>query len=153
MWNGGGTVKVVLVDSLWRVPSEKLVQAVQLAVDPVDHQGEGVGLAPIGHVVTVAPAEGVDVAVGLMLTLDSSITWEGVAPEVTAAIQGYFDELVQAWADSDGLTVRLSQIETRVLAVAGVEDIQGTTLNGLTSNLLLGGEQVPVLKAVTHGAV
>ncbi len=152
-WNGGGTVKLVLVDSLWRVPSDKLVQDVQLAVDPVGHQGEGVGFAPIGHVVTVAPAEGVKVAVGLSLTLDSSITWEAVKPDVTAAIQGYFDVLVQGWADADGLTVRISQIETRVLSVAGVEDIQGTTLNGGASNLLLGGEQVPVLEAVTHGAV
>lgn len=151
-WSGGGTVKLVLVDSLWKVPSDKLVQEVQNAVDPVGHQGEGVGFAPIGHVVTAAPAEGVPVTVSLALTLGGNITWEGVKPEVTAAIQKYFDGLIQGWADADGLTVRLSQIETRVLAVAGVEDIQGTALNGVASNLLLGGEQVPVLEAVTHGA-
>ena len=49
VWNGGGTVKIVLVDSEWSVPSSELVEEVQEAIDPVGTQGTGVGLAPIGH--------------------------------------------------------------------------------------------------------
>lgn len=39
VWNGGGTVKIVLVDSEWSVPSSELVEKVQEAIDPVGTQG------------------------------------------------------------------------------------------------------------------
>lgn len=53
VWNGGGTVKIVFVNSDWGIPSSDLVNSVQTAVDPVQNQGVGDGIAPIGHVVTV----------------------------------------------------------------------------------------------------
>lgn len=36
---GGGTVGLTLVDSLWGVPSDDLVAAVQAAIDPVSARG------------------------------------------------------------------------------------------------------------------
>ena len=52
-WNGGGTVKLVILNSSFSKPSSELISYVQTAIDPVTNQGEGLGLAPIGHVVTV----------------------------------------------------------------------------------------------------
>ena len=52
VWNGGGTVKLVIINSEFNVPSAELVGQVQTAVDPVQNSGRGVGIAPIGHVVT-----------------------------------------------------------------------------------------------------
>ena len=59
-WNGGGTVKVRILDSEHNVPSPELVQKVQELVDPIETSGEGLGIAPIGHKVTVEGAEEVD---------------------------------------------------------------------------------------------
>ena len=39
-------MKIVLVDSEWGVLSSELVKQVQEAIDPVNTQGTGVGLAP-----------------------------------------------------------------------------------------------------------
>ena len=69
-----------------------------------------------------------------------------------AAIQSYFDELTHTWADTDGLIVRVSQIETKVLNVAGVIDITGTEINGQTANISLDADAIPVLGVVTNGA-
>ena len=69
-----------------------------------------------------------------------------------AAIQRYFDNLIAAWADSDHLTVRISQLESRVLDVPGVLDISGTTLNGAAGNLELSGIAIPVLGEVENHA-
>ena len=149
---GGGTVRCVLVDSLWRPPSAELVARVQQAVDPAGHAGEGVGLAPIGHAVTVAGCAGVEIAVDFSLTLEEGVSWENVKAAVTAAIQGYFDGLTQGWAGSSGLIVRVSQVETRVLAVPGVVDIQGTALNGSAGNLALGAEEIPTLGEVRNAS-
>ena len=68
-----------------------------------------------------------------------------------AAIQTYFDELVHTWADVDGLVVRVSQVETKVLNVAGVIDITGKKINGGTANISLSENAIPVLGAVTNG--
>lgn len=149
--SGGGTVTLTLVDSLWGVPSSALVETVQNAVDPVTGQGKGLGIAPIGHIVTVSGAEGKAVDIAFSLTLDPSVTWENIKTDVEDVIRDYFDELTMTWADSAALTVRVSQIETRVLAVAGVLDVGETTLNGGVGNLLLGPSEIPVLGSVSDG--
>lgn len=151
VWNGGGTVKVIIVDSEWGVPSADLVQFVQEEVDPVGTQGTGVGLAPIGHVVTVEGVKGATIDVSFTLTFDTGVTWAGVQAAVKTAIQAYFGELAHTWADVDGLIVRASQIETKVLNVAGVIDITGTTINGGTANVSLPLNAIPVLGVVTNG--
>lgn len=52
-WNGGGTVKLVIIGSDYGVPSDELIRAVKDTIDPEVDAGKGYGLAPIGHVVTV----------------------------------------------------------------------------------------------------
>lgn len=151
VWNGGGTVKIIVVDSEWGVPSADLINYVQEEIDPVKTQGTGVGLAPIGHVVTVQGVTGTAINVTFALTFESGVTWSAVQAAVKAAIQSYFDELVHTWADTDGLIVRVSQIETKVLNVAGVIDITGTTINGGTANISLALNAIPVLGVVTNG--
>lgn len=151
VWNGGGTVKVVIVSSEWGVPSAELVSQVQTQIDPLENQGEGLGLAPIGHQVTVAGAQGIAINVAFVLTLEG-VTWDAVKPHVETVIQTYFDALVQTWADSNNLVVRISQIESQILNVDGVIDISGTQLNGGTANISLTATQIPVLGDVTNGA-
>lgn len=56
-WNGGGTVKLRLLDSDNNIPSSELLELVQTQVDPVQNSGEGLGIAPIGHSVTVESAD------------------------------------------------------------------------------------------------
>ena len=147
---GGGTVQVRFVDSEWTVPSLELVQSVQTEVDPTVNNGEGLGIAPIGHVVTVKGATGTTIDVSFALTFDTGVTWASVQGAVKASIQSYFDELVRTWADVDSLVVRISQIETKVLNVAGIIDTIGTTINGGTANISLASDAVPVLGVVTN---
>lgn len=150
VWNGGGTVKIIFVDSDWGIPSEDLVNSVQTAVDPVQNQGVGDGIAPIGHVVTVEGVVGTTVNVSFALTFATSYTWESVETEVQKAIQEYFAELAKEWADQEVLIVRVSQIETKVLAVDGIIDVTGTTINGTTQNISLASNAIPVLGVVEN---
>jgi hypothetical protein len=122
---GGGTVQVRFVDSEWTVPSAELVQSVQTQVDPTANQGEGMGTAPIGHAVNVQGATGAAIDVSFTLTFDTGVTWSSVQGAVKAAIQSYFDELVTLGPTSTAGRP-ISQIETKILNVAGVIDITGT---------------------------
>lgn len=152
VWNGGGTVKVIITDSAGGVPAPELIDSVQTALDPTQNQGEGMGTAPIGHVVTVAAASGVTINVYFVLVFESGVTWASVEQAVRDAIQAYFGALTETWAESDGLIVRVSQVEAAVLNVPGVVDIQNTTINGGTSNIALAEDAIPILGVVTNGA-
>jgi len=46
--------------------------------------------------------------------------------------------------------VRISQIESRILAVKGVADIENTSLNGNKGNLTLGEYEIPVMGGVSE---
>jgi len=140
----GGTVLLTILNSDFSPASDTLVQAVQEAIDPEQNAGEGYGLAPIGHVVTVKSAEGVAVQVKATLTFETGYTWAILQSSLEDVIASYLLELRRAWAESSSLIVRVSQIESRILGITGILDIKGTTLNGVTDNLLLGEYQVPV---------
>lgn len=150
VWNGGGTVKLVIIDSTYARPSNTLVEAVQEAIDPVGSQGKGAGIAPIGHIVTVTDCKEIAVNINIDIVMQEGWNWESLEPYVNGAIDGYFRELAASWADEEALIVRISQIETRLLDLAGVLDISGTTLNGAAQNLVLSADNIPIRGVVTH---
>ena len=144
VWNGGGTVKLTILNSDYAVPSEELIALVQNEIDPVGHSGEGVGLAPIGHVVTVVGATAKTVNITTTITYQTGWDWNSAKSYIQNAIDQYFKELGQVWDENENLIVRISQMESKILACEGVIDIQGTKLNGSTSNLSLAVDEIPV---------
>lgn len=146
MFTVGGTVKLVVINSTFTVPSPTLVEQVQTAVDPLQNAGEGVGIAPIGHVVRVEGVQEETVDLGFALYYQRGWSWEDVSGYATEAINGYFLELAQSWADQDeALVVRISQIESRLLGITGILDIANTTINEKAANHTLALDHIPVL--------
>ena len=141
-WNGGGTVKLVILDSEYKVPSETLVTFVQNEVDP-NVEGAGNGFAPIGHKVTVVGATEVPVAINATLTYQNGYSWADVKTNVENAIDTYFLELKQAWEDTDCI-VRVTRVEQAILSAPGVVDITNTKINGDDANINLSKEEIPV---------
>lgn len=61
--------------------------------------------------------------------------WEDVKTYVETTIKAYFTELAQTWGGQEQpLVVRVSQIESRLLAVSGILDIADTKINGTAAN-------------------
>lgn len=144
VWNGGGTVKLVLIDSTFSKPSGALVASVQEAIDPEGNQGLGLGIAPIGHTVTVVGVEETSVDIQTTLTYTDGWDFAAVQPYAEAAIDALFQELAESWAEQEnGLTVRISAIEMRLLECPGVVDIADTLLNGVAKNLVLDADSIP----------
>lgn len=147
-WNGGGTVLVTIVDSNYTAASELLVSEVQEILDPLDNQGEGYGLAPIDHIVTVNTVTLQTVDVTCNLTFETGFDEQNVIDDIKTTIDNYFQSLGQLWVNSsdDASTtiVRLAQIEARIIGVNGVLDVSDVTLNGETSNIELDPYTLPV---------
>lgn len=151
VWNGGGTVRLVVIDSMHGVPSATLISSLQTVIDPVQNQGEGLGIAPIGHIVTVQGVMGVAINIDATIVYQEGWGWESAGPYIQAAIDSYFKELAEGWERESNLVVRISQVESRILACAGVLDIANTKMNGWTSNIILLDDQIPVRGEVNCG--
>ncbi len=151
VWDGGGTVKLVILDSEYNTPSEELVELVQETVDPVESSGMGLGFAPIGHVVTVVGTTDTTIDVEASFTFVDGWDFDSAKSSIEEAIEGYFVELRQSWEGESALVVRVSQIETRLLLLAGVLDVEDATINESTKNLTLDADAVPVLGVVSDG--
>lgn len=150
IWNGGGTVKLVITSAGGGVPSGELVSQVQQTIDPPGFTGEGKGIAPIGHQVTVAPVTAETVNIAFTLAFDDGYTWDSLQGAIIAAIEVYFAECVREWADTEQITLRIARVDSAVLTVQGVLDIGGTTLNGTAQNLTLETEEIPQLGTVIN---
>ncbi|MFD0959796.1 baseplate J/gp47 family protein [Paenibacillus chungangensis] len=149
VWNGGGTVKAAIISGDWREPSSTLLSEVQTKLDPSGSSGEGLGLAPIGHQVTVAGVSESAVNVETTLTLALGTTVGQVQDEVEEVMAAYMLDIRRTWAEQSQLVVRVAQVDARLLGVEGVEDVNGTALNGAAENMVLGGDEVPVMGTVT----
>ncbi|MGE7718053.1 baseplate J/gp47 family protein [Priestia megaterium] len=152
VWQGGGTVKCTIIAADWEPPSPTLVDEVQTIMDPTVNSGQGIGQAPIDHVVTIVGVSGVTIDVETTLTLAAEVTPGQVQADVEAVIASYLLELRKEWATQQQLIVRTAQIDARILTVIGVEDVAGTTINGSVANLSLDADEVPQRGTVTiHG--
>ena len=143
-WNGGGTVKAVIINSDYQKPSETLINEVQTKVDPIQNQGVGAGIAPIGHTVTIVGCGETNVDIETHITFQTDWNWESSKAQVEKTIDDYFKELTVEWGNIDNIVVRISQIETRLLELTGVLDVADTKLNGVAQNLTIDSDNIPV---------
>ncbi|NFB57647.1 baseplate J/gp47 family protein [Clostridium botulinum] len=148
IWNGGGTVKIVFLDSDYSVPTTELIDKVQTILDPIQNKGKGFGVAPVGHVVTVLGAKDIEITIATKLLLKRGLTIGQVQEDIEKVIKDYLLNLRKQWHEEDNTIVRISQIEARILNVEGVADLFNTKINDKEENLTLGTEEVPMFKEV-----
>lgn len=158
--NGGGTVRAVIIDSTYNVPTPELVAFVQEQVDPVEFTGEGYGTAPICHEVTIEGVQSVTIDFAATLTL-VGVTIGQIEPLVNEVFENYLAEVRKEWVKNNQiingqlhvapLVVRITHLESRILSIDGVQDITGTTLNGAAENIILPNE-IPVKGSVSVDA-
>ncbi len=148
VWNGGGTVKLTLLNSEYDICSPELVELVQDAIDP--NGGDGEGIAPIGHIVTVESAVRVGINISTHITFSGGYNFEDLESSITKLLNEYLLSIRKQWATDKNSIVRIAQIEAIILNLNGVVDIENTYINGLDKNIVLGEYEVPILDSVIN---
>lgn len=160
-WNGAGTVKIIILDSLYQAaltdsPSAEdyltghpLIAAVQEAVDP--KQGEGAGIAPIGHKVTVFSAK--EKAINVFAQIEYVDDNEFNKNSVESALEEYFLTRIKGWKSDEELKITIGEIYrciASVPCVGNIKNIQDMTLNG-KSEETISIDSIPVLGGLDDG--
>ncbi len=156
VWNGGGSVKLSVIDAEYNIITNDFITTLQNMIDPTP-QGTGLGLAPIGHTVTVTTPTEKTIDITATVVLESGYTLGQVTPLIEEAIENYLLGLREIWGIADdlnnyALAVYIARINAAILGVAGIANITGTTINGLASDLILTQnattQELPVLGTV-----
>lgn len=142
VWNGGGTVKLSVIDADYNVLTEDFIDELKEMIDPENNSGEGLGIAPIGHKVTVTTPSEVDINVTSTITLISGYSISQVEDGIKATISDYIDTLRQSWGNADGTNnysvgVYIAKINASILSIEGIANVTNTTINGSTTDLVL----------------
>lgn len=150
VWDGGGTVKLVLIDSEWHKPSTALVNEAQNIINPLAYDGLGVGVAPIDHKVTVVGVDNVSIDVEAEFTFEDGYTFESCETAINEAVESFLLSLAQNWENETNLVVRRTALSSALLNVEGVNDVQNMKLNNLDSNVSLDEYEIAVKGVVSN---
>jgi Uncharacterized homolog of phage Mu protein gp47 len=134
LWNGPGTVKVLIVGYNNGPVDLNIVE------NCYEHIEEN---RPIGAEVTVISAEGLTINVVADAIIDSSTTIEQVQNKFEAALNEYLQSIA-----FETYTVVYNRIGYILLNIPGVIDYLSLKINGGEISINIGSDQVPVLGTV-----
>lgn len=145
LWNGPGTVKVIILGPDKLPATSVLVKNVQDYISP---DNNGSRQAPIGASVTVVSATSIYISVDAVVILDnSSVSTIEIKEKFTAALITYLASIAFS---TD--TVRIARIGGILIDQIGVIDYTKLTINGGTSNIVTTEAQVVIAGEVTINA-
>ena len=96
IWQGGGTVLLTILNSEYSKASNALIKAVQEEIDPTQ-DGTGMGIAPIGHIVTVQTVEEVPINVKATFGFDEGYSFNSLKSTIQNVISEYLLDLRKNW--------------------------------------------------------
>lgn len=147
LWNGPNTVKCVIIAADGLAPTEEVVEAVQIYLDPGE-DGMGEGVATIGQICTVVAVEPIMIDVSVTVFKDMEGTYSSIAEQFTQALDSYFKGIALEHY-SKNIKVRYTRIGAALTDIENVVDYDNLKLNGKTENISFSISQIPVLGEVT----
>jgi uncharacterized phage protein gp47/JayE len=156
-WQYNGSVLISVVDPTYNPVSEEFMKNIKSQIDPEENSGEGVGIAPIGHFVTITTP--VEETVNISMTVEYlTDAEEGEANQViNEIVEEYIDSVRRQFAQDVRLSVYRSKIIELVMSGAGdyILNIDTVLLNGNSRDLVwtdegqIGMQYLPKLGDIT----
>lgn len=142
-WNGGGTVKIYVLDDEYNLADSNLIETVQNTINKV---------VPIGHVVTVVAPITLSVNFKVSLDYETGYGWELVKDDVTDVLTNYLYEIRKNWGGGDfddSIILRISTVTNLLFNINGVAGVNSVRILGMNSNITVDNDRVPFFGGVT----
>lgn len=134
LWNGNGTVKVILVNTSGRAPSKEIIKNVE------DHIEKN---RPIGATVTVCSVLETNIKLSFKLILEDNSNLEEVRKSIIENIDKYLKKI--ALKDNK---IRFNRIANCILSLDSVIDFEDLKINDGNKDILLNEDTIGVLSEV-----
>ena len=136
LWNGANTVKVSILNASNRKASDTLIDEFQKFLDP-NSEGMGNGEAPIGAFVTVTTATEVPISISATVKMKDGFTDTST---INTALENHFAQIAYEKSNLSYMT-----IGAVILSAEGVDFITDLLIEGGTSDITIGSEEIGVL--------
>lgn len=143
LWNGPGTVRVLLADYDQQPVDDAVVAACAAYIETV---------RPVGAEVTVVSVTGAGINVSATLTLEASATLADVTVAFKASLAAYFTELAAEYFSNSEMhtyTLYYNRLAALLMDIDGVLDYADLTVNGGVANITIADTAVPIPGEVT----
>ena len=134
LWNGSGTVKILITATDNKTPTDELILKV---TEYIQEQ------RPIGATITVVGVEETNVNIQATLILEAGYNLDDIKEKIIANINAYFKTITLK-----SIIVRFNRIVNCILDIPGVVDYTNITLNNVKENIDLGEDNIPILESV-----
>lgn len=140
-------IVITIISNSYGKATDALVEAVQNIIDPLGDE-EGNGIAPYNHIVRIQSVIEKNVSVYLDAEYDTGYTFDGLKTQIIQKISDYLLSLCRVWAENDNLIVRLAMLQSEILSIDGILDINEIRINDETTNLILTPYEIPIFEEV-----
>ena len=154
-WQRNGSVLLSVVDPLFNPITQEFAENLKEQIDPEEFSGQGIGIAPIGHYVTITTPVEETVDVTLTVSIDENAVSGEITTEIKEVLQIYINSIRRQFAQDVTLAIYRARIIERILdAVSDVLNVTDVLLNNLDSDIiysdegLLGHQYLPKLGQV-----
>ncbi|MDU4596434.1 baseplate J/gp47 family protein [Clostridium botulinum] len=140
LWDGPGTVKIIIYGDNGTALDNKIIQNVKTYIDPND--GDGEGKAPIGATVTVTTVTNKILNIAILGIDTDDIQTTKI--NIKENLQKYLETI------KPGNFVKIINIIGIIATTEGVKDFKDITLNGKRENITTTDEEKVILGEVSY---
>lgn len=154
-WQYNGSVLLSIVDPIFNPITDEFAKNLKEQIDPDEDTGRGVGIAPIGHYVTITTPAKKYVNVSMSVELMNTVTLETIKEDIERKISEYFETVRKSFGQNVNLTIYRARIIEKVLELKEVLNVKDVALNGNFTDVtfidegLIGYQYLPYMGEVT----
>lgn len=135
LWNGNGTVKVIVSNDN-SIVEDEIVKKCQEHINSV---------RPIGANVTVVTPTTLDIAITANIYIEDGYSYSNAIIEFEENLKKYLSKCID--------TVVYTRVASCLGSVEGIKDYSNLKLNGGTSNISYNDEKLPIIKSINLSEV
>jgi uncharacterized phage protein gp47/JayE len=132
-----GSVLCSVVDGTYNPLTELVMHRIKEDLDPSDRTGEGVGLVPIGHKVTVTTPRKYNCDLFIKVSLQGGLILSDVETELKDILNTYFFDLRKTFAQDVVISVFRSRITEALLKSPMLVNVIEVLINGFDEDITL----------------
>ena len=154
-WQYNGSVLLSIVDPIFNPITDEFAKNLKEQIDPDEDTGKGVGIAPIGHYVTITTPAKKYVNISMSVELMNTVTLETIKEDIERKISEYFETVRKSFGQNVNLTIYRARIIEKVLELKEVLNVKDVALNGNFTDVtfidegLIGYQYLPYMGEVT----
>lgn len=153
-WQHNGSVLLSVVDSQFNPITEEFLNNIKETIDPVQYTGQGYGIAPIGHYVTITTPIKNEISITLSVDLENEVTVSQVKENIESELEKYFLSVRKDFKQDKTLAIYRARIIDSVLNIPEILNVTNVLINNSDSDLVLtdsktiGVQSLPYIKEV-----